>query len=111
MLLAGCVYENARESWKLRCLLVLIDSCLKKVQGLEFLGLSFAGLRYCDALDELGGWFGWLRRFSHELADNVSYAELKSSKLEDSLGVLRRYFVGRRAVGFSLGGVERCCRE
>ena len=29
MLLAGCV-SNARESWKLRCLLVLIDSCWRK---------------------------------------------------------------------------------
>jgi hypothetical protein len=75
MLPAGCVYENARESWKLRCLLVLIDPCLEKVQGLEFLELSFAGLRYRDALHELGGWFGWLRRFSHELADNMSFAE------------------------------------
>jgi hypothetical protein len=106
MLLAGCVYENARESWKLRCLLVLIDSCLEKVQGLEFLGLSFAGLRYRDALHELGGWFGWLRRFSHELADNVSFAELDPVRLRESLEVLPRYFLGRRAVGFSIGRGE-----
>jgi hypothetical protein len=106
MLLAGCVYENARESWKLRCLLVLIDSCLEKVQGLEFLGLSFAGLRYRDALHELGGWFGWLRRFSHELADNVSFAELDPVRLRESLEVLPRYFLGRRAVGFPIGRGE-----
>ena len=106
MLLAGCVYENARESWKLRCLLVLIDSCLNEVQGMEFLGLSFEGLRYVDALHELGGWFGWLRSFAHELADNVSFAELDPVRLRESLEVLPRYFLGRRAVGFSIGRGE-----
>ena len=29
-------------------------------QGLQFLSLSFEGLRYKDALLWLGGWFGWL---------------------------------------------------
>jgi len=58
LLRAGCVYEYARESRKLRCLLVLINSAFEKVRqaeqsqkqsrpfhGLQFLSWSFEGLR------------------------------------------------------------------
>ena len=84
---AGCVYEYARESQKLRCLLVLINFAFQKARltekeqtqkrghPLRFLSWSFEGLRYRDALLQLGGWFGWLRRFTDELANNTSFAE------------------------------------
>ena len=88
LLRAGCVYEYARESRKLRCLLVLINLAFQKAsqaekthsrppfEGLGFLSLSFKGLRYRDALLGLWGWFGWLRKFTDQLADNKSFADL-----------------------------------
>jgi hypothetical protein len=110
---AGCVYEYARESRKLRCLLVLINSAFQKAiqaektqsqppfHGLQFLSLSFEGLRYKDALLWLGGWFGWLGTFTNELADNTSFAELckeNREQLDESLGTLPKYFYAPRAV-------------
>jgi hypothetical protein len=47
LLRAGCIYENARESWRLRSLLVLTPAALEKARaatGLEFLSLSFDGV-------------------------------------------------------------------
>jgi hypothetical protein len=116
---AGCVYEYARESRKLRFLLVLINSAFQKAlqaentqtrppfQGLQFLSLSFEGLRYKDALLRLGGWFGWLRTFTNELADNTSFAELckeNREQLNESLGTLPEYFYTPRAVELALHG-------
>jgi hypothetical protein len=110
---AGCVYEYARESRKLRCLLVLTNFAFQKAklaekthsrppfQGLKFLSLSFEGLRYKDALLQLGGWFGWLRQFTEELADNKSFAELckeNRERLDESLSTLPKYFYTPRAV-------------
>jgi hypothetical protein len=113
VLRAGCVYEYARESRKLRCLLVLINSAFHKAkqaekthsrppfQGLQFLSLSFEGLRYKDALLRLGGWFGWLRMFTEDLANNKRFAELckeNREQLNDSLSTRPRYFYAPRAV-------------
>jgi hypothetical protein len=113
LLRAGCVYEYARESRKLRCLLVLTNSAIQKAkqaekthsrppfQGFQFLSFSFEGLRYKDALLQLGGWFGWLRQFTDELADNKSFAELckeNREQLDKSLSTLPGYFYDPRAV-------------
>ena len=110
LLRAGCVYENARESWKLRCLLVLVDAALEKVEGMGFLGLDFEGLRYYDVLLRLGGWFGWLRSFTQELADNTPFADLGEKLVKESLERLPRYFLAPKAVGLAMpsGLIEPC---
>jgi hypothetical protein len=112
---AGCVYEYARESRKLRCLLVLINSALQKAkqsererkqsQPFRVLSLSFEGLRYKDALLQLGGWFGWLRLFTDQLADNTSFAglcEKNDKQVNDSLGRLPQFFLAPKAVEIAL---------
>ncbi len=126
LLRAGCVYEYARESRKLRCLLVLIKSAFQKAkqaektqsrppfQGLQFLSLSFEGLRYKDALLRLGGWFGWLRKFTDQLADNKSFAELckeNREQLDESLSTLLRYFHAPRAVELAVPGLNESLVE
>jgi hypothetical protein len=117
LLRAGCVYEYARESRKLRCLLVLINLAFQKARqaekthsrppfhGLQFLSLSFEGLRYKDAHLWLGGWFGWLRNFTDQLADNTSFAHLyeeNEKQIDESLSTLPRYFYAPRAVEFAV---------
>jgi len=121
LLRAGCVYEYARESRKLRCLLVLTKSAFQKAkqaektqsrppfQGLQFLSLSFEGLRYSNALQWLGGWFGWLRKFTDQLADNKSFADLceeNEKQVNESLSTLPTYFHAPRAVEFSVPGLN-----
>ena len=121
LLRAGCVYEYARESRKLRCLLVLTKSAFQKAkqaektqsrppfQGLQFLSLSFEGLRYSNALQWLGGWFGWLRQFTDQLADNKSFADLceeNEKQVNESLSTLPTYFHAPRAVEFSVPGLN-----
>jgi hypothetical protein len=66
--------------------------------GLQFLRFSFEGLRYRDALLQLGGWFGWLRNFTNELADNTSFADLNQNRVNESLDTLPRYFHAPKAV-------------
>jgi hypothetical protein len=119
LLRAGCVYEYVRESRKLRCLLVLINSAFQKakqaektgsrppLQGLQFLSWSFERLRWKDALLQLGGWFGWLRKFTDQLANNKSFAELcqeNRDQLNASLSTLPRYFLSPKAVELALPG-------
>jgi hypothetical protein len=119
LLRAGCVYEYARESRKLRCLSVLTNLAFQKAiqaektheqppfQRLGFLSLSFEGLRYKDALLWLGGWFGWLRTFTEELADNTSFAKLckeNREQLNESLSTLPEWFFAPRAVELALPG-------
>jgi hypothetical protein len=126
LLRAGCAYEYARESRKLRCLFVLINSAFQKAtqaeethsrppfEGMQFLSLCFGGLRYKDALLQLGGWFGWLRRFTKELADNKSFAELckgNREQLDESLSTLPKYFHDPRAVELALPGVNESLVE
>ena len=86
--------------WKLRCLLVLIDACLEKVEGMGFLGLGFEGLRYYDVLLRLGGVVWVAAKFSQELADNTTFAELGDPLVKEWLGRLPRYFLAPKAVGF-----------
>ena len=85
LLEAGCIYEYVRESRKLRCLLVLMDPKRKRepfeitlsVTGKErHLPCSFEGLGEEDACRTLGGALYWLRRYTKELAENMSFAEL-----------------------------------
>jgi hypothetical protein len=119
---AGCVYEYARESQKLRCLLVLINAEFEKERqaeqsqtqsqpfhGSDFLLFSFKGLRYRDALLELGGWFGWLRCFTDQLADNTSFADLcerNERQVNDSLSNLPKFFYEPKAVEIALPNVS-----
>ena len=119
LLRAGCVYEYARESRKLRCLLVLIKSAFqearqtenerKQGQPFRFFSWSFEGLRYKDALLHLGGWFGWLRLFTDELANNRSFADLcqkNEKQLNDSFGKLPKFFFAPKAVEIALPNVS-----
>jgi hypothetical protein len=69
---------------------------------MEFLGLSFRGLRYYDVLLRLGGWWGWLREFGEELAENTPFAELGEQRIAASLAELPKYFLSPRAVGLAL---------
>ena len=124
LLRAGCAYEHARESRKLRCLLVLINSAFEKARqaeqsqkqsrpfhSLQFLSLSFEGLRYRDALLHLGGWFGWLRNFTNELADNMSFTDLNQKRVNESLDTLPRYFHAPRAVELAFPGLNESLVE
>ena len=116
LLRAGCIYEYARESQKLRCLFVLINFVLQPEKEVEktqsrppfqFLSSSFEGLRYKDALLWLGGWFGWLRTFTDELADNISFADLckeNRQPLDQSLSTLPEWFFTPRAIELALPG-------
>jgi len=120
LLRAGCVYEYARESRKFRCLLVLINMAFEKgwpdedtqsrhPPGFQFLSFSFEGLRYKDALHHLGGWFGWLRRFTDDLADNKSFADLYKAnrgELNESLEILPKYFYAPKAVQIVLPDLD-----
>jgi hypothetical protein len=123
---AGCVYEYARESRKLRCLLVLVKAAFKEARqaeqrqsrppfaGLGFLSLSFEGLRYRDALLWLGGWFGWLRLFTDQLADNTSFADLREKnekQVNDSLDKLPKFFLAPKAVEIALPNVSESLIE
>jgi hypothetical protein len=87
VLAAGRVYEYARESSKLRGLLVLMDPKRKREPfeietrtrtGKELhLPCSFQELNEEDADRTIGsGILGWLSHFADELADNKSFAEL-----------------------------------
>ena len=76
LLNAGCCYEYARESHKLRCKLVLEE--LKRKRELTaplFLEISEQPARWGMYLIECG-WDTWLRTFTDELASNKSFAEL-----------------------------------
>src|SRR5262249_6277640 len=112
---AGCVYEYARESRKLRCLLVLINLAFQKGnqaekeqgqgQPFRFLSWPFGGLRYSDALLQLGGWFGWLRLLTNQLADNTSFVDLcakNDKQVNQLLNELPEYFFASKAVEISL---------
>jgi hypothetical protein len=64
-------------------------------------------LRWKDALLQLGGWFGWLRKFTDQLANNKSFAELcqeNRDQLNASLSTLPRYFPSPKAVELALPG-------
>jgi hypothetical protein len=60
------------------------------------------GLRYCDALLQLGGWLGWLRSFTDDLANNTRFADLGRKRINASLERLPRYFLAPQAVGAAM---------
>jgi hypothetical protein len=90
LLKAGCIYEYARESRKLRGLLALMNPKRKReafeIKTLPTIGksynlpCSFEGLREEDARRTLGGALRWLEGFADELAKNMSFAKLLSTK-------------------------------
>jgi hypothetical protein len=93
LLKAGCLYEYARESGRLRGLLVLVNPKRKR-EPFEIIPLprigkaynlscSFQNLREEDAGRTLRGAFGWLTRFADELAENKSFAEVHRTKRDE----------------------------
>jgi hypothetical protein len=117
---AGCLYEYARESRKLRCLLALMNPARQR-QAFEIttapvewgsreqiqLDCSFQDLNEHDAESVLGGWIYSLADLADYLADNVSFGELfrtKRNELEsafdglDSLERVRREHLPFRRV-------------
>ena len=87
---SGRIYEYARESPKLRGLLVLVDPKRKRKPfeietrprtGTQLrLPCSFQGLHQEDAGRTLGSALRWLSRFAGELADNQTFAQLLRSR-------------------------------
>jgi hypothetical protein len=102
---AGCVYEYARESRKLRCLLALMNPARERKffetatapdGGGEQIQLdcSFQGLNEHDAERALAGSLYALADLADYLADNVSFAELfrtKRKELESAFGGLDKF--------------------
>ncbi len=81
LLRAGCIYEYARESNRLRCLLVSMRDAAQKRSQHEYSAFDF--LR-AIAITGLGGnVFDWLSRFVDQLADNTSFRELLSTRRAD----------------------------
>jgi hypothetical protein len=99
---AGCIYEYARESRKLRCLLVLMNPKRKRGpfetttapggSGEQIqLDCSFQGLNEHDAERALAGCLYALADLADYLADNVSFGELfrtTREELESAFGGL-----------------------
>ena len=80
LLQAGCIYEYARESTKLRCLLVATRAA-QRCSRHEY--AKFDHLR-ARAITGLGNdAFDWLSRFADQLADNTSFRELLSTRRVD----------------------------
>src|SRR5260370_906810 len=80
LLEAGCIYEYARESRKLRCLLLLKKAAQERR---DFEPCSFEGLLEKDAHRTLGGALYWLFGFADQLADNKSFAELLRTRADE----------------------------
>ena len=73
LLKAGCIYEYARESRKLRCLLMLMRR-RKRAAIQDPYRLKICGKMMCIA--RLATRYGAIFGFADELADNMSFAEL-----------------------------------
>jgi hypothetical protein len=89
------MYEYARESRKLRCLLALMDPKRHREQWETSLSLpsSFRGLDQAEAEAVLGGWLYCLSDLAGYLNANVSFADLfrtKRHELEKAFGGLDR---------------------
>jgi hypothetical protein len=101
LLNAGCCYEYARESHKLRCLLVICALKRKrKLTGPLVLKISEYPTRWGTYLIE-SGWERWLSTFTDELASNKSFADLHRTdrtKVKESLKALPSYSVLPKAV-------------
>jgi hypothetical protein len=108
---AGAVYEYARESPKLRCLLVLMNPQRKREpfetttapdgSGEQIrLPCSFGDLDEKDAEKTLRGWLYCLADLSDYLANNISFGKLfctKRDELEKAFGGLDRLARVQRA--------------
>jgi hypothetical protein len=101
LLEAGCIYEYARESRKLRGLLVLMNPRRKRepfetmvpsrTGRVRHLPCSFEGLREEDARRTLRGALRWLRGYADELAENKSFADLlRTRKKEVTISITER---------------------
>jgi hypothetical protein len=115
LLQAGCIYEYARESPKLRGLLVLMNSkrnrepfeivTLPRTGKSVTLYCSFEDLEEKDARRAFRGALYWLQSFADELANNTSFADLlrtKGKQANRSLAKRPLYFPkGSRRVGAS----------
>ena len=101
LLNAGCCYEYARESHKLRCYLVLLELKRKReISGPLFLKISEQPTRWGMYLFE-SGWEEWLETFINELARNLSFAKLlrrSPTKVKESLKALPSYSLFPKAV-------------
>ena len=101
LLNAGCAYEYARESHKLRCWLVLRELKRKReLTGLLVLRFSEQPTRWGLYLIN-SGWDKWLSTFADELASNKSFAELlrtSKNKVKESLEALDSYSLFPKAV-------------
>jgi len=95
LLEAGCIYEYARESRKLRGLLVLMnperkrepfETTLSSLGRVRHLPCSFEGLREEDAQRALGGALRWLRGYADELVENKSFAGLLRTRQKEVIG-------------------------
>jgi hypothetical protein len=91
---AGCIYEYARESRKLRCLLVMMN---RKPEACDIHPLfhkpvySFEDLHEYDARRALGEWFNWLANLADDLAENISFAKLLSAKSDELARAFRSW--------------------
>jgi hypothetical protein len=111
MLEAGCIYEYARESRKLRGLLVLMNPgrerepfetmALSRTGRLNNLPCSFEGLREEDARRALGGALRWLRGYAGELVENKSFAHLLRTRQKELIK-----FITERPLHFPLKAVQ-----
>jgi len=101
VLSAGCCYEYARESHKLRCFLVLLELKRKReLTGPLFFEISKQPTRWGLYLIE-SGWEEWLGTFTSELARNLSFAGLLRTspvKVKESLEVIDSYSLFPKAV-------------
>lgn len=130
---AGATYEYARESRKLRCLLVLmnrkrpreewevvrpgsIDGRTPKLGEIKsypaeatWLPCSFAGLHEYEAERALGGLLYCLEDLADYLADNISFGELlrtKGEELEKAFGGLTELARVKREFRYFLAVVD-----
>jgi hypothetical protein len=97
---AGAVYEYARESRRLRCLLALMNPKRPRTDWeIELLPYCFENLNERDAARALGGLLYCLRDLADYLADNISFGELfrtKRDELEKAFDGLNELLRARR---------------
>ena len=90
---AGAIYEYARESRKLRCLLVLMNPLRRRRggEGPDLLPFLFEDLHESHAAGTLNGFLYSLRDLADHLACNISFGELfreRRDELEQAFGGL-----------------------
>lgn len=81
LLQAGCIYEYARESNRLRCLLASMREAAQKRSQHKYSSFDLLRARAITRLGENA--FDWLSRFVDQLANNTSFRELLSKHRTD----------------------------